>query len=257
MFPLLLQIGTVKIYSYGFFIALGYVSALALGRYLARSRGLDPAPYMDLAFVAIVSGVLGGRALFVITEPGHFLEHPAEVFDFWNGGLVFYGGFLAAAMACLAFGRWKKMPLWLSADIATAGVALAHGFGRIGCFAAGCCHGNYCPYPWAVRNVSEFVDPAFRGLPIHPVQLYESFSLFVLAAVLAWMVRRRKAADGMPTLTYLMGYAAIRFVTEMFRGDSDRGFVLGGALSTSQAIALGLFLVGSGILVGRFRRKNL
>jgi phosphatidylglycerol:prolipoprotein diacylglycerol transferase len=257
MFPVLLEIGGIRIYSYGFFIALGYLSTLAYGRWIARRRGLDPAPFMDLAFVAIVSGVIGARVLYVITEPAEFLRNPYSVLDFWNGGLVFYGGFLGATLACIAYGLWKKMPMWLTTDIAVTGVALAHGFGRIGCFAAGCCHGNYCPYPWGVHNETEFVAPQFKGQPLHPVQLYEAFALFVLAGVLARLLYKKKTPDGMVALLYLTGYAAIRFVMEFYRGDEDRGVVLGGALSTSQGIALALFAVGLALAFARFglRRK--
>jgi phosphatidylglycerol:prolipoprotein diacylglycerol transferase len=250
MFPVLLEIGGLRIYSYGFFIAIGYLSALALGRYLARSRNLDPAPFMDVAFIAIVSGVIGARALYIITEPSAFLKDPKEIFNFWNGGLVFYGGFLFALVACLLFGWKKKMPIWLSTDIVTASVAFAHGFGRIGCFAAGCCHGNYCPYPWGVINHTEFVAKEFVGKPIHPVQLYESLSLFVLSGILAWLVVSKRTRDGVVSLGYLMGYALIRFVWEFFRGDDDRGNV--GFFSTSQGIALGLFALGLVVLGLRF-----
>lgn len=252
MFPVLLEAGGVRIYSYGFFIALGYLAALGLGRALARSRGLDPAPFMDLAFIAIASGVVGARVLYVLTEPETFLRNPAEIFNFWNGGLVFYGGFLMATVACLAYGIWKKMPLWPSTDIVVTGVALAHGFGRIGCFAAGCCHGNYCPYPWAVHNDTDFVAKQFRGQPLHPVQLYESLSLFALAGLLSWLIYRRKAPDGVPALLYLAGYALIRYVMELYRGDDDRGVVLGGAFSTSQGIALGLMALALGLAALRF-----
>jgi phosphatidylglycerol:prolipoprotein diacylglycerol transferase len=253
MFPLLFAVGSFQVYSYGFFIAVGYLSALALGHFLARSRGLDPAPFMDIAFLAIVSGVVGARALYIITEPAIFVAHPSEVFNVWNGGLVFYGGFLLAALACLAFGWKKQMPLWLSTDIALTGVAFAHAFGRIGCFAAGCCHGNYCSYPWGIHNDTPFVSPALRGQPLHPVQLYESFSLLLLTGLLTWLIHKRKVADGIPALIYLMGYAVIRFVMEFFRGDDDRGVVLGGLLSTSQGIALLLIATGGGLMIFRTR----
>jgi phosphatidylglycerol:prolipoprotein diacylglycerol transferase len=257
MFPILVEIAGIKIYSYGFFIALGYLATLALGRFLAKARGLDPSPFMDIAFIAIVSGVLGARLLFVLQNLSFYLEHPKEIFDFWNGGLVFYGGFLLGGPCGLLYGVRKKMPLWLSADISTAGLALAHAFGRVGCFAAGCCYGNYCPYPWAVHNDTDFVDPLLKGKPLHPVQLYESFLLFMLAGLMAWLIYKRKLANGLVALLYLTGYAGIRFITEIFRGDSDRGFVLGGWLSLSQGIALALFILGSGVLVRRLRSQNL
>lgn len=256
MFPVIFEISGTKIYSYGFFIAVGYVVALLLGRHLAKSRGLDPSPFMDAAFLAIVTGVLGARLFYVLQNPERYLEHPAELFDVWNGGLVFYGGFLLAAGACLLYGRWKKLPLLLSFDIAVIALAFAHVFGRIGCFAAGCCHGNYCPYPWGMVNASPFVAEALRGQPLHPVQLYEAASLFILGTFLFWLFQRKRAA-GTVSVVYLMGYAAIRFVTEIFRGDTDRGFLFGGWLSVSQTLALALFLLGSGFLVRRFRRENL
>lgn len=257
MHPILFHVGSTPIYSYGFLIAVGYVSALLLGRHLAKARGLDPSPLMDLAFLAIVSGVVGARLFFVLQSLDRFASHPAEIFDVWSGGLVFYGGFLLATASCMAFGFWKKLPIWLTTDIAAAGVAIGHAFGRLGCFAAGCCYGSYCPFPWGVENQSNFVDAEHRGIPLHPVQLYESFLLFSLAAALAWLIRSRKLPDGIPAAIYLAAYALIRFLTEMFRGDADRGFVLGGWLSVSQAVALGLFALGSGVLVRRLGRKNL
>jgi phosphatidylglycerol:prolipoprotein diacylglycerol transferase len=208
---------------------------------------------MDLAFIAIVSGVVGARILYIITEPAEFLRNPWEIFNFWNGGLVFYGGFILALLVCLAYGRWKKMPILLGLDISVTGVALAHGFGRIGCFAAGCCHGNYCPYPWGVHNDTEFVAKEFKGQPLHPVQLYESLSLFVLAALMTWLIQGKKTKDGTVAAIYFTGYAAIRFVMEFFRGDDDRGTVFGGALSTSQAISIALFLLGAALFFGRRR----
>ena len=256
MFPVLFEMGGIKIHSYGFFIALGYVATLFLGRWLARRRELDPGPFMDLAFIAIVSGVVGARLLYVITMPGYFAEHPEEIFDLWSGGLVFYGGFILATVACLAYGWLRHMPILLSTDIVVTGVAFAHGFGRIGCFAAGCCHGSLCEYPWAIHNHSGFVAEALRGKPIHPVQLYESVALFALSGLLVSLIVGKKHRDGVPAVVYLMGYAAIRFVMETFRGDIDRGFVLGGLLSTSQFIAVLLFLLGGGLLFFFVRRKH-
>lgn len=257
MLPVLLEIGGLRIHSYGFFIALGYISALVLGRRLAARQGLDPAPFMDLAFAAIASGVVGARALFVITAWSHFKSHPLEILDLWSGGLVFYGGFVLAALVCVGFGAWKKLPLWRSTDIVLTGVALAHGFGRIGCFAAGCCHGSICALPWAISLRSEVVAPALRGQPLHPVQLYEAAALFAMAWLMSRALNRRKLRAGIVSGFYLSGYASIRFFLEYLRGDEGRGFLPGTALSTSQAIAATLFCLGCGILIRRLRSQDL
>jgi phosphatidylglycerol:prolipoprotein diacylglycerol transferase len=256
VYPELFEIAGQKIHSYGFFIALGYVCALLLGRWLAKSRGLDPAPFMDLAFIAIVSGVIGARLFYVITAPSEFIDRPGAIFDFWNGGLVFYGGFLLATGACFAYGLYRRMPVGLSCDIVLTGVAFAHAFGRIGCFAAGCCHGSACSLPWGMVNPSGFVAPSLKGVPLHPVQLYESFLLFALTGLLVWLIRGRKLRDGNAGLLYLTGYAAIRFVLEMFRADEDRGTVLGGWLSTSQGVALFLFALGAALFLFGVRRQH-
>jgi phosphatidylglycerol:prolipoprotein diacylglycerol transferase len=75
------------------------------------------------------------------------------------------------------------------------------------------------------------------GVPLHPVQLYESIVCLVLFAVLV-RLSRRKRFDGEVILAYTWLYAMARLVLEFFRGDADRGFVVGGWLSTSQFIAL-------------------
>jgi phosphatidylglycerol---prolipoprotein diacylglyceryl transferase len=257
MFPILFELGGIKVYSYGFFIALGYLAGLFLGRFLVRERGLPAAPYMDLGLVAIVSGVLGGRVLFVLTNLAYFKQHPWETLDFWQGGLVFSGGFFSGVAASVLYLRWKKLPLGTSLDIMAPSVALAHAFGRIGCLGAGCCYGSYCPYPWGVHLHSAFVETALQGKPLHPTQVYEAASLFLLSAGLVHLFRRKKLPEGGVGIAYVAAYAVLRSVIEIFRGDEVRGFVVGRWLSTSQAIALVLLLACGGFLIGRFRRKHL
>ena len=105
---------------------------------------------------------------------------------------------------------------------------------------AGDDYGAPTQLPWAVT----FTDPdaaaiggAPLGVSLHPVQLYESIVCLALFAVLG-RLSQRKRFDGEVILAYTTLYAAARFVLEFFRGDADRGFVLGGWLSTSQFIAL-------------------
>src|SRR5262245_20584839 len=105
---------------------------------------------------------------------------------------------------------------------------------------AGDDYGRPTNLPWAVT----FTDPSAAtiggaplGVPLHPVQLYESIVCLVLFAALVRVARRRRF-DGEVILTYTLLYAIARFILELFRGDVDRGFVFGGLLSTSQFIAV-------------------
>jgi phosphatidylglycerol:prolipoprotein diacylglycerol transferase len=245
MFPVLATVAGVEIQSYGFFIALGYLVALWIVNRLAARDGLPPRAFSDLCFLALLGGLLGARILFVLTNLSYFGAHPEEIPRFWGGGLVFYGGFLFVFPLALAYLRWKKLPLLRSLDVIAPALAFGHSLGRIGCLGAGCCHGSYCPYPWGVRIDTDLVDPALRGLPLHPTQAYESFGLLVIGAGLL-ALRKRKPPAGTVAGVYVMAYAVLRIIVECFRGDSIRGEI--GGVSTSQALAAGLLLAGGGAL---------
>jgi phosphatidylglycerol:prolipoprotein diacylglycerol transferase len=251
MFPLLLNTPYLQVEAYGFFIALGYFAATLLARREARRAGLPAAPFSDTCFLALAAGLIGARALFVLTNLSHFRDHPAEALVFWRGGLVFYGGFLLAAPLCALYLRRQRLAVLPSFDILAPALALGHSIGRLGCFAAGCCHGTHCPYPWGLAFHGALVEPSLRGLPVHPTQLYESLALVALCATL---VKLRGSGTGIRTGAYLSGYALIRFTVEIFRGDTIRGALPGTGLSTSQAFALIFLLAGSVFLFRGFRR---
>lgn len=123
---------------------------------------------------------------------------------------------------------------------------------------AGDDYGRPTSVPWAVT----FTDPdaarvggAPLGVPLHPVQLYESVVCLILFLFLAWLARRKRF-DGEVILAYAISYAIARFLIEYFRGDADRGFVLGGLFSTSQFIAVLLFLASSVLLVVRLNNDK-
>ena len=128
--------------------------------------------------------------------------------------------------------------------------------GRLGCFAAGCDYGQPCSLPWAVTFTSEYAHRVV-GVPInvalHPTQIYESLATFALFFFLLWLHGARRF-KGQVFAAYLLCYSILRFGIEFFRGDADRGFVFGGALSTSQFISL--LLVPCALLLYRHMRRN-
>lgn len=255
MYPILIQIGSIPIHTYGFLIAVGFLFAVYVAKKNARRAGLNVDQVADLAFWVLIVGFLGARFLFVLTRLDYFLENPLAVFKVWEGGLVFLGGPLAA----VPFGFWylkkHKMPLWKTVDVMIPGLPLGHMFGRFGCLSAGCCYGKPTGSEYGVQLYSELVDPALRGIHLHPTQLYEASALLVIFLGLMWTLKR-KSFDGQVFLTYFMTYPIARSIIEEFRGDTIRGFVIEGVLSTSQFISILIFIAAAITLVYRLKKTN-
>ena len=236
--------------SYGVAIAIGFIVAIAVSVRRAKRYGEDADAVRDLCFWLLVSSLAGARLLFVLTNVRQFAAHGfARALNVWEGGLVFYGGLLAAIACAVWFTRRHGLRFARVADLLAPQIALGHFFGRLGCYAAGCCWGAPTTLPWAVRFPSESIafqqlalsgrlsDAADVTAPLHPVQLYEAGGNLALFALLGWLLARKRW-DGQVLVAYLIGYACLRFACELVRADPGRKFVIPSLLSTSQAIAL-------------------
>jgi phosphatidylglycerol:prolipoprotein diacylglycerol transferase len=255
VFPVLFELFGLSVHAYGFFIALGYLSSLVIIFYLAHKRSLPSGPLFDLAFLAIISGIIGARVFFIFINLDYYKQFPGEIFYIWKGGLVFYGGLIFAIPTCALYIRLRKLQLWKNLDLLAPALAIGHAFGRIGCLGAGCCHGSACEWPWAVRLNTDLVDPILRNVPLHPTQLYEALSLFILSGGLIYLILRKKLLPGVVACVYFIAYALIRILVETLRGDQIRGFVIEAWLSTSQFISILLFFVGF-FCLWRIVRRN-
>jgi phosphatidylglycerol:prolipoprotein diacylglycerol transferase len=259
MHPLLLEINLgfiqIPIHTYGLMIAIGFLLSVSLLRSLAVRSKLNPDIVSDLGFWLLLTGFLGARILFVITRFDDYLQNPLSIFKVWEGGLVFFGGLISATAFAIFYIKKHKLPVWKFADVLTPGLVLGHAFGRLGCFGAGCCYGRPTGMPWGVRLNSELVDISLRGIPLHPTQLYESFSLLVLLGGMLYVFKNKKF-DGQVGLTYFMLYPIIRSIVEEFRGDSIRGFIIEDVLSTSQFISIFVFLGAASFLYYRLKQVD-
>lgn len=253
MYPILIKIGPVTIHTYGFMIAVGFLIALWLAARQAKKQGLSQDKLIDLAFYCLLAAIIGSRLFFIFTNWGYFRDHPADMVKIWEGGLVFYGGLICAVPAALWFIRRAGLPLWKTFDIFAPSIALGHAIGRLGCFCAGCCYGKPAEgLPWAVI----FSDPhslAVRGVPLHPSQIYESAGELLNFLILITF-RKRQTFDGQLFWLYVMNYAVVRSVVELFRGDEVRGFILPG-ISISQGISLLLFASAAFMLL-KLKKKS-
>ena len=237
MCPILLQLDGLTIYAYGFFLTLGMVVAgiLAILRVRKKDLSIPFERIPDLFFYSVLSAIVGSRILFVLINFDLYRESPLKMFKIWEGGLVFYGGFILAIGVAVGYMRWYRLPILKLFDLISPLLALGLFFGRIGCFFAGCCYGKETSLPWAVI----FTNPnslAPLNVPLHPTQLYDAANGLAVFLFLFWK-EKRKAFDGQIFLLFLFLYSITRFFIEMLRGD-PRGFVFKGLVSTSQGIGI-------------------
>jgi phosphatidylglycerol:prolipoprotein diacylglycerol transferase len=255
--PVLVDLGFFQVPTYGVLLYSGIILAIFLASRRARLVGLSGPRVMDLAAWVVLCGLVGAKILLAITDPS-YLTSLSGLWGLLRAGGVFYGGLVAALVAAVVLLRRYQLPFWQVADVLAPSVALGHFFGRLGCFSAGCCYGRNCSEPWGVvftNPLANEVSGTPLGVPLHPTQLYEAVFNLANYVFLAWLFRRRPPA-GSVLGAYLISYGIARFVIEFFRGDPDRGFVLGGVLSTSQAIAAVMVPVGIGILAWARRRAK-
>lgn len=235
---------------YEVFILIGVIAALVLFRILADRRKM-PAKLQNLiligAVVAFVIGYLSAvlfQAFYNALETGNFELNGST-------GSTFYGGFIGGAVGMLLiyfiggrllFKSMKTSVEWLPtfANIAAACIPLAHGFGRIGCLTAGCCHGGITDAWYGITQWVETASGKYGWEKVVPIQLFEAIFLFLLAAFLFMLVWKKK---GFGLSGYLIGYGVWRFVIEFFRTD-DRGASFISGLTPSQVTAILMVLIG-------------
>lgn len=244
MHPYLFTIAGVKIASYGIFVALGYVAGVSYLRSRLKELEIPVESFWNLVTSIFIGAILGGKLLYVaVFWTGYgsgFQERIVNVIMDFRRGFIFYGGFLGGLIAGWWYARCHAVSFIKTADFAAPALALGHAIGRVGCFMAGCCHGRPASAPWAAA----FTDPdclvsaGYMYVPLHPVQLYESFGNLLLFVFLHYLLKNslaRKLKSGFVMLSYFAGYAVVRFIVEFYRGDERGGLILG--LSQAQFIS--------------------
>jgi len=251
MLPILFQIGGITVHTYGLFVAVGFLLGIGLALKEARRIGIPSEKVLDLSFYVILSAILGSRLLYVFINYPRYLEHPLDFFKVWEGGLVFFGGLILSFLAGLWYIRKQRLPFWETADLMAPSIAIGQVFGRLGCFAAGCCFGQATSLPWSI-TFSHPESLAPTGIALHPTQLYEALTTLVIFFIL-WFLRNRQGFSGRIFLTYLFLYSFGRWALEFFRGD-NRGSHVGGGWSDTQYISV--FLVFFSIFMACYLKNR-
>jgi phosphatidylglycerol---prolipoprotein diacylglyceryl transferase len=230
MYPTLLKIGFIHIYSYGLMVGCAFfISAFLLSERAARA-GFKEDFFWNLCFWALIGGIAGGRLAYIILNFQFFRDNPQEILMLWHGGLVWYGGLLGGILCALFYVKLKKKSIGKVLDELAPFVALGHSIGRIGCFLNGCCYGR--PAAWGIY------------FPVHndyliPVQLFSSLNLLAVFIILRVMQERARR-QGFVFVAYLLLSSLERFLMEFLRNDSAPIFY---GLTVFQIISAAIFLI--------------
>lgn len=242
---------------YEIMLCAGVISAMLIFRHFSDKLHLSAKLHNFVLLNAVVT-VTGGYFSAVVFQ-AFYNYLGGEKFEINQGtGATFLGGLIGGAAVFIGvyFGigffvfrkrdreHIKMFPQ--IADIAAVCIPFAHGFGRIGCLMAGCCYGKVFDEPewFTVRFLRLDINDEVIGYRYAlPVQLYEAVFLFLLGAVLWYMLNREK--KGLLAY-YMIAYGAWRFFAEFLRAD-DRGSTLVSFLSPSQLVSV-LMIVGGTVI---------
>lgn len=269
MYPELLKLGPLTVYSYGFMLAVSFIASSYLLTKEVERKGLEANIASEVTLFAIIFGIAGSKLFHLFENWSDFLADPFGMI-FSAGGLTFYGGLILAIIAIMIFLKRKKIPFLYIADAASPSLALAYGIGRIGCHLAG--DGDYglpTSLPWGVNYENGIVKPSlmFQGSEIaknfpdgivpnntllHPTPMYE-FLVGVIIFFILWQLRKKDYHMGILFMIYLIFSGFARFFVEFIRLNPLLLF----GLSEAQLISVALILIGiAGIFfINKFPEK--
>jgi phosphatidylglycerol---prolipoprotein diacylglyceryl transferase len=249
--PVLVTIGGVKIHWYGIMIAIGLYAGIQVALRDAPRRGIDRDQLMNVALLAAILGIVGGRLYYVVqNNPSFFLHHPAQILAVWQGGMAFFGAIFGGALALLISTWWWHLPFWSLADIGALGLTIGQAFGRVGNIINGDIVG-YKTNGWGF----EYTNPNTFGplnTPVQPASLYELLISLALFIVL-WSLRKRIHPEGMLAMIYLILYSLSQFFIFFVR---DNIVILGG-LKQAQVTALVVIALTLPFIAYLLRKERL
>ncbi len=259
MFPVLIKIGSITIYTYGFLVAIGFLIALILFEWNLKKAGLPVKELSNLVFYLFIVAFIGSKILMIFSEFKYYISYPKEILGTVRAGGHFFGALLFGIPFAFFYLKIKKISFLPVADVFSPSIAFAHAFGRLGCFSAGCCYGKEINCPISVT----FTNPIAHqhtgvplGVPLFPTQLAEAIFNFANFLFLFYLLRK-KVKEGKVFSFYILNYSIWRFIIEFFRGDPDRGIIFQNSFTFSipQLISL-IGILFSIFLFSRIKKKK-
>lgn len=242
MYPYpLIEIGKFSVHLYGVCIAIGIIFAVLVLRKFGKKHGVETKflDFVELNAYASIGVGFFSSALFQAVY--NYIEDPSAGFNLFGGGITFLGGLIGGATTFLViYFIFKKRYQSSFKDIISfvpSCILIAHAFGRIGCFFAGCCYGI---------QTDSWLGVHFPGVPgnVYPTQLFEAIFLLIMFGITAYLSYKKDFKHNFSI--YLIGYGIFRFLLEFIRGD-DRGSLVTG-VSPSQFWSLLMVVLGIGLI---------
>jgi phosphatidylglycerol:prolipoprotein diacylglycerol transferase len=241
MYPRLLHIyGPLYIQSYGTLIAIGFLIFLFLTyKSPIREKIISGEKYLNVLFIGLLSGIIGGRILFVLNDLEYFINSPQEIFYLWQGGFVVLGSVIGVLAGVSVYLYKNNINILALFDLASLYAPLLLATSRLGCLCAGCCYGAPAPtLSWAIIfHRPEGFAPI--GVYLHPTQIYFSLSYLIIFILFILVSKFKSLKLGQLTFLYLISENIIRFTLDFWRGDRGKIYSLG--LSHQQYLSILFF----------------
>lgn len=243
MHPELFHIGSFKLASFGAMMVVAFLLSLALAGQRAAKFGFTKQQVSDVSFAAIIGGILGARAFFIIQDLPYYLSHLDKLFSIQMQGLTSFGGFIVGGIVAAWWCRRKKLSVIGFLDLAAPAFLVGHAVGRIGCLLNGCCHGRPAEHAFPFLAFS----PENNSYNV-PAQLYDSaMNLVVLGAVL--LMERRFKKPGMTLGVVFALHGLTRFIYEFFRAGTSSTTIGKLPITEGHVMAILVSLVGVVMMV--------
>ena len=252
MYNDLFSIGKLTVHSYGVLTAIALIAAILMATKRAKNKGLNEDICYGILFVGVLSGYFLSKVTYILVECdwNDFIEHPFQML-FSSGGFVVIGGMVGGIVGACIYCKIKKVSAIDYLDLCVPSIAIAQGFGRLGCFMAGCCHGKPTDSVFGIAfSHSQFAP---NGVKLIPTQLISSAGNFLNMAILI-LISMKTKKKGVVSGAYIVIYSIGRFLVEFLRGDEVRGTIW--VFSTSQFFSLILLPVGAAFMAWGFFHKE-
>jgi phosphatidylglycerol:prolipoprotein diacylglycerol transferase len=240
--PIIFSIGPVSLRWYGTMYLIGFLAAIFMANKAAdRSNGLWTRDQVsDILFYGFLGVILGGRVGYVLFyQFEYFLSDPLYLFQIWEGGMSFHGGFLGVILASFIFARKTKKNFLEVGDFVVPLVPIGLGMGRLGNFINSELWGRQTDVPWAMVFPT---DPL--QVPRHPSQLYEFFLEGVVLLIIMLVIIRKPRSLGLATGSFFIGYGVFRSFIEFFREPDAHLGLYFSFISKGQILSIPMILVG-------------